>query len=236
MAGVGKNAVIVDVPAAARKVLADNRRKTAKAEAPVPSAASEPIPLREPLQESAPHCALGHESPEGTRFCAQCGLPVGTGAPGQAVVDAGPPKPEAMLTPEEKAERERQHMEAVAMLREAEARVPDIDKQPDPSEKKILIHFVADGFTWAGKVWYRGEQLEIGPEHPRWESAVGWILLDKRQQVERYGRVIFDTGPWPYGQLPPGTEVPLPSADYSQIARRGAAPARAGESGSLIPM
>lgn len=225
MAGVGKNAIIIDGVAAARKILGANPQVRAETGST-------------PVHEAGPGtCALGHENPEGTRFCGQCGLPAGGQAPAAAVVDAGPPKPAAMLTPAEREERERQHVEAVAALRRAEEQVPDIDQQADPSAKKILIHFVGDGFTWAGRVWYRGDQLEIGPEHPRWDSAVGWITLDKVQQVQRYGRVIFDTGPWPYAQIPPGAEVPLPTADYHQVfgRPRGGAPAQSGEAGSLVP-
>lgn len=137
-------------------------------------------------------CPLGHPNVPGSRFCGACGLPVGAAIPvrGEPVR----PKPAGMLTPAERAERERRHAEAVAAAARFEAAPP----QFVPAEgAAILIHFVADGLTAFGQVWYRGQELAIGPDHPRWTEALGWITLDRYGQIERWGEQKFDFGPWP---------------------------------------
>jgi hypothetical protein len=114
-------------------------------------------------------------------------------APPPAVVDARP-KPQAELTPAERAQRERQHAEAVA----AAARFDRSQQSYVPTEgEAVLIHFIADGLTAFGQVWYRGQELEIGPGHPRWIEARQWITLTRWQQIERWGEQKFDFGPWP---------------------------------------
>lgn len=186
-------------------------------------------------------CPLGHHSSAEARFCAECGLPMGEirlaprvdlAAVREAVL------PSHALDAEAKARRDQQHIEALAMNARIEQEVVDLDQQPDPSQQKILIHFVADGFTWAGRVWNIGQEIEIGPEHPRWQSALPWITLSKSDQFRRYGRVFFDTGPFPGRMAAPGTELQLPTAGVDQwSAMRGGIPASASQdgSGSLIP-
>jgi len=99
-----------------------------------------------------------------------------------------------MLSDEEKAERDRQHAQALAAAQQFENQ--QLQYQPSQGES-VLIHFVEDGFTFAGQVWYRGQEIEIGPDHPRWQEVLGWITLDKYQQIDRYGKQYFDHGPWP---------------------------------------
>lgn len=140
-------------------------------------------------------CMLGHPNPAGTRFCGQCGLEISAQATAAAVT-AGDrrPKPAAELTPEERAERERQHAAALAAARRFEQAEP----QFVPTEgEAVLIHFVADGFTAFGQVWFLGQELEIGPDHPRWAEARRWITMSRFEQIERYGAHKFDPGPWP---------------------------------------
>jgi len=142
------------------------------------------------------------------------------------------------LDPAERVRRDQEHIEALAANARAEQGVVSLAQQPDPSQQKILVHFVADGFTWAGEVWYAGQELEIGPEHPRWESALSWIRLSKTQQFQRYGRVFFDFGPFPGQSAPPGTVMSLPTAGVAQWAiLRGGVPAEPSpdRDGSLIP-
>lgn len=104
------------------------------------------------------------------------------------------PRPAAELAPAERAERERQHAEAIAAAARFESQPP----QFVPAEgEAVLIHFVADGLTAFGQVWYRGQELAIGPDHPRWAEALGWITLDRWGQIERWGEQKFDFGPWP---------------------------------------
>lgn len=274
MAGVGKDAVTVDVVAAARELIGANPQVRAETGSTpvheagergasfVPSAAPWADPqhdvlgdVSEAMRAAEQHatdvfgtaavqaareagiCGLGHLNPSGARFCSTCGLPMDAPPPpGPAVAE----RPGPALTAEERAERDRQHTEAVAANMRADELVPDITQQEDPSEQKLRVHFVEDGFTWGGKVWQVGEEIEIGPEHPRWDSALPWITLSKPEQVRRYGRVFFESGPWPYQQIPPGTEIPLPDVNPRRVfeGHRSAAPARSGEdgTGSLVPL
>jgi hypothetical protein len=186
-------------------------------------------------------CPLNHRQPAGQRFCSECGLPmaevkltprVDLDAVRQATASY------AALSGEEKARADREHAEAMAANLRAEQEVVPLEQQQDPSEAKLRIHFVSDGFTWAGRVWYTGEEIEIGPKHPRWESAQPWITMTKTQQYERYGRVMFDHGPFPGRQAPPGAEMYLPNAPTALWAEaRGSFPARpsADNDGSLVP-
>jgi hypothetical protein len=142
----------------------------------------------------ADQCALGHGNPSGTRFCSTCGLAMDAPAPVKADLDAARPKPAGQLSAEERAERDRQHAEALAAARAFES--APVTYQASEGET-VLIHFLEDGLTAFGQVWYRGQELEIGPSHPRWEDARRWILLDRWGQIERYGKQYFERGPWP---------------------------------------
>lgn len=191
-----------------------------------------------PAQAGA-ECPLGHPNAPLARFCADCGMPVGeVTLTARVDLDAIREAVQRPVSPEEQERRDREHMQAVAANQAAEQRVRDVTQVQDTSKKKVLIHFVEDGFTWHGRVWQRGEMLEIGPEHPRWSDAVAWIRLSKQEQFARYGRVFFDFGPWPGAAAPEGTEIPLGTADASRWAhaRRGL-PARDAGDGthSLVP-
>lgn len=219
--------ILVDVVAAAARVCPPQPAGS-------PQRAPEP-----PAPAGTGECPLGHHQPPGTRFCGDCGLPMGEVKLTQRVdLDAVRTAMHSTpVTDEARVARDRQHAEAMAANARIEQEIPDISQVPDPSQRKILIHFVEDGFTWK-KVWIRGEMLEIGPDHPWWESAQSWIRLTKVQQFQRYGRVFFDFGPYPGTQHRPGTEVPLPSAPANLWAEaRGALPARASSEGdgSLVP-
>lgn len=152
-------------------------------------------------------CAqCGEKSTAAAKFCFACGNPMhaapvaGAGfAAEQGARVTRPdlnqfrPKPEAELTSEERAERMRQHSEAVK-LGQAD---PPLRYVPSQSPDSILIHIVEDGFTFAGQVWMRGQELEIGPDHPRWEEVQRWINMDDFAQMDRYGKIRFRKGPWP---------------------------------------
>jgi len=69
--------------------------------------------------------------------------------------------------------------------------------KPEQHKQTVLIHFTADRLTAFGQVWYRGQELEIGPGHPRWPEAADWITLTPEQQVQRFGEQKFAPGPWP---------------------------------------
>jgi hypothetical protein len=161
-------------------------------------------------QPAGAACALGHGNPVGTRFCGVCGLAMDAPAPARADLDAARPKPAGQLTEQERTERDRQHAEALAAARQFEAQQP---VYVPPEGETVLIHFIEDGLTFAGQVWYRGQEIELGPSHPRWEQARGWILLDRNGQIERYGKQYFAPGPWP------GRRSYLDGADgYEQLS------------------
>lgn len=115
-------------------------------------------------------------------------------APAPVQGEAQRPKPAEQLTDEERVARDQQHQAALAAAAQFERQQPDY--QPTEGEA-VLIHFVADGLTAFGQVWYRGQELEIGPDHPRWPEAISWITLSRFQQLDRWGEQKFDFGPWP---------------------------------------
>lgn len=179
MAGLSGEQTVIDVVAVSERLLSSSNETASRLE-PEAHAATEIA------------CALGHLNHPDFRFCATCGLPMNATAPvrGEPVR----PKPAAQLTPAERAEREKQHAEAVAAARQFE----NAPQQFVPAEgEAVLIHFVADGLTAFGSVWYRGQELQIGPTHPRWQEALEWITLSRWQQIERWGEQKFDFGPWP---------------------------------------
>jgi hypothetical protein len=233
MAGLSGKQNIVDIAAASEQLVPSQ----------VPPAKVGPGPghkVRDPSR-----CALSHVNEPDARFCSTCGLSMNAQAPPPlARPDQDRPRPVAELTDEEKAERERQHAEAVAAAAAFE-KAPEVIV---PSEgEAVLIHFVEDGLTAFGRVWYRGQELAIGPDHPRWAEALGWIMLDKAAQFERWGKQYFDHGPWPFqrsyvdpgaryeemktvggqGRVPGPSEEELRRADAAEAARGRGVPAPA---------
>jgi hypothetical protein len=66
----------------------------------------------------------------------------------------------------------------------------------------VTIHFVEDGFTALGRVWYRGMELTLGRSSPGWNAALdregnGWFQMPEDEQDRRFGKVMFRPGPWP---------------------------------------
>lgn len=67
----------------------------------------------------------------------------------------------------------------------------------DPSvEGSITVHFLEDGLTLLGKVWYRGEELTINPGTENWAAAASILELDEFAQEERWGKRFFRPGVW----------------------------------------
>jgi hypothetical protein len=168
--------------------------------------------LEPPLQQPAPSvpasppgasaegspafCHLcGGKLPGAARFCPHCGSQLDAGGAESAMAPNPRPKPDAQLTPAERAERNRQHALAVA----AGQRDPGIQGYVQPTGKceTVMIHFTEDGITAYGTVWYKGQELEVEVGGPGWEYASLWILMDDRAQMERWGKVKFRPGPWP---------------------------------------
>jgi hypothetical protein len=192
MAGISaKNAKVVNVPAAAQALLASQRAGGSSTSLPFPKADSSVLTPRE--HDTVPCGAFGHPNPPNTQFCASCGLPMN--AQPAVKPELTPPKPVDQLTQQERDDRDAQHAAAITATARFENAPEQIVQTPGEA---VIIHFVEDGFTFAGRVWYRGQELEIGPGHPRWQDAARWIMLTRPQQVERYGREYFEHGPWPY--------------------------------------
>jgi hypothetical protein len=195
VAGLSSGTVLVDVIAASERLRSS---QWAEEDFAAESVAEKPKPDPE-LAETASadgtgpqDCPFGHSNPGRTKFCSACGVPMDLDV--AARPEPAPPKPVYELSDAERAERDRKHQEALALAARFEAQ-PETFEAPD--EKGVLIHFVEDGLTAFGRVWYRGQELQIGPDNPRWAEAQRWILLTKWQQVERYGKQYFDQGPWP---------------------------------------
>lgn len=69
-------------------------------------------------------------------------------------------------------------------------------------EQGVIIHFLEDGFTFFGEIWYRGQELKFADlkevDLTRDMTGKSWLALTEQQQVIRYGRVMFRRGAWPY--------------------------------------
>lgn len=159
------------------------------------------------------------------------------------------PVPEDQLTPEQKRIR---HLEdQLARERGKKDPEPELAVLARPGDDaNIVIHFLEDGFTALGQVWYRGQELEFEPGSGAYQDTFdrfGRTWLDLRHnefaQVDRYGKVMFRSGPWPGkslveakamfeslkavagdGRVAAPTESELADAAAKESARRRAAP------------
>lgn len=190
---MSSDVLIVDVAAAALGLLSDQAQGILPARFAVPG---DPLPEIPPQPGQVPldeaRCQFSHPNPAGGKFCPECGLPVSSEARVVSIT-VEPPKPYDELTAEEKAARDQQHQQSLAANAAFAAQEPE-EIVPVAGDN-VVIHFVDDGFTAFGKVWLRGNQLSIGPSHPRWPDAVRWITLTPPEQFERYGKQYFAPGP-----------------------------------------
>lgn len=168
-------------------------------------------------------------------------------APVAAVVEAAPVVAEE-LTAEQRLIAELRNQ--LALERGRKDGEPELDPLASPgSDENIVIHFLQDGFTANGQIWYRGQELEFEIGSQAYKDTfdrVGqsWLdlRLDEFAQVDRYGEIMFRPGPWPGKTLidaqvrfepvknSDGTAVPAPSAEElakahaAEEKRRRAAP------------
>lgn len=64
-----------------------------------------------------------------------------------------------------------------------------------------VIHFMEDGFTALGKIWYRGEEfhfVEGSENHLETvnKHGISWTDMTEDEQYEKYGKRYFREGPW----------------------------------------
>src|ERR1700759_3724669 len=121
------------------------------------------------------------------------------------------PVPASELSPEERHIRELEDQLVKLRGSRAEAAEPELVAPSPQAEKKILIHFLEDGFTACGNVWVRGQELEFDIPGRAYESTKdrfgnSWLSYagDDFAQVERYGKIFFRLGPWPGRKISEG--------------------------------
>jgi hypothetical protein len=164
-------------------------------------------------------CASGHLIDWAARFCMECGdsrpdLKAPVSGAGVVAELAARVVPAEDLSPAAQAERERQH---AAALR-AGAAVPALNiERPSGQRPTLTFHIVRSGWTWAGMVWYRGQEIVLEEGTPRWHEAQRFINWTEQEQMDRYGCIRWRLGPWPYrksyAQIEPGSYQQLGSLD-----------------------
>lgn len=120
------------------------------------------------------------------------------------VREDGRPVPEYELTPEQLQIRE---LEDQLAKRKAEDLVRQQERFEAGEGQSILIHFLEDGLTALGRVWYRGQELEVVQGGDAWQRTLdvngeSWLNQDENTQILLHGKVMFRRGPWPFQQLP----------------------------------
>jgi hypothetical protein len=106
------------------------------------------------------------------------------------------PVPESELTPEQRQIRQLQ--DELARTRGKSDEVPV--EYEENVEGGILIHFLVDGVSAQGRIWYRGQEAVFGPkayDQTRNRQGQSWLELSEDDQVQRWGVVKFRKGPWP---------------------------------------
>lgn len=86
---------------------------------------------------------------------------------------------------------------------------PDAPVEKKPSRwqdgETVLIHVLEDGFTANGRVWYRGQEIEYTVGDDAYKDTCNihgesWLELNAEGQFARFGRLMFNLGPWPGGE------------------------------------
>ncbi len=131
--------------------------------------------------------------------------------PAEAVEEVATPAPapDAELTPEQmEIKRLRDRLAQSEGRKDIEPEVEDVT----PNDENIVIHFLEDGLTALGKVWYRGDELEFAPGSQAYKDTCdrngrSWLELRNNEfaQVDRWGKIMFRNGPWPGKTYADGT-------------------------------
>ncbi len=111
------------------------------------------------------------------------------------------PVPERELTPEGRRIRDLEDRLAKELGKKDPA---PVFETADTAKDNIVIHFLEDGFTALGHVWFRGQELEFNRNSGAYADTCdrygrSWLDLvdDEFGQAERWGKVMFRRGPWP---------------------------------------
>ena len=157
--------------------------------------------------------------------------------PGAVDFVAAAPRPASELSADERRIRDLE--DQLARERGRKDPDPELETPTNPDAPgNILIHFVADGLTALGRVWYTGQELEFEPGSGAYRDTCDrygqtWLDLrrDESAQIERYGAVMFREGPWPgkdytaamaFEKLKPlreGDQLTAPTAEQLAAAR-----------------
>jgi len=146
------------------------------------------------VQAGPLRCRNMHEVSEGAKFCPACGAEMDLVL--VHTPDGGVAQASSVLTPEEQVRKAQEHKLALEMGQQSPVMAYAPGHAP-PGAQVTLIHFLIDGCSAFGNVWYRGQEIELWPGHPRWREAQPWITLDAAGQYARWGRQVFGYGPWP---------------------------------------
>lgn len=169
--------------------------------------------------------------------------PTGTEAPAPARRLQSVPTNESSLTPEQRRIRDLENKLALEMGKKDPTQEYEV---ADANGDVIVVHFVADGFTALGHVWFRGQELEFTVGSSAYNDTCdrnGWSWLSLRDdpstQESRYGEVKFRSGEWKglsyqdgatkgrferLAGVNPPTAVELSAADVAERKRKRAAP------------
>jgi hypothetical protein len=126
-----------------------------------------------------------------------------------------PPTGDPAVVPETAETKARKDAEDAAVRANTKALdipvVTDQDEHLDPTVPVVpddtpnpVIHFVSDGFTAWGRVWYQGQEVEVTPE--KYADTLDrkgktWMSQTESDQIDSWGKVMWREGPWPHARL-----------------------------------
>lgn len=112
----------------------------------------------------------------------------------------GRPVPESQLTEKQKQVRDLKDQ----LARKKAEELVQAENYEAADGETILIHFLEDGFTACGRVWYKGQELEFEVDGAAYEQTLDrdgntWLSYadDEMAQIQAYGKLYFRKGPWP---------------------------------------
>lgn len=183
---------------------------------PVKAAAPDPIVATPPIA-SAPVATATATATEAEAE------PVVAAPAGGIVTPPKPARPTPAVTEDQLRIRELEHQLAIQETAKLEKAVDG--EAVAVGDHKILIHFLEDGFTCSGRVWYKGQELEFDVPGLAYTDTlntlgVSWLDMagDDAAQMAHYGKVWFRVGPWP------GNDWDDSEAAAKERARRRAVP------------